>query len=384
MGILRSAGAAYRALLLTIPMNLSSNDHGRLLAASEVMLRPFAHDSPLKYLVAVAEHLIPLLGGFASICGTRDPEGVVGIDSAQWSDEVIAEFARWKLRDPGTERVVRLGSDVAIMRKIAGVDWDEFDRDPMVNEWYRPNGVRDVAAYILQWPEDDALATIELHASEFGTPRFGEEGEFLLTLLQPPLRAGMRLLYTAGRLRDTVARDMDVLGVPLCVCARDGNIHHLSSGVRGLLAADPESATVLRRIREVAREVDGGHRRSARAAFPSKAVHQIVTTRTRRYRLSAALATHGMQFGRTDVLLTVTELNREAQADGDLASQYALSPRERQVAMLLGRGLSTQDIAATLDVSVHTVKRHTERVFAKLGVRTRAAVAALIGTLGLS
>ena len=51
-----------------------------------------------------------------------------------------------------------------------------------------------------------------------------------------------------------------------------------------------------------------------------------------------------------------------------------LTPREHQVAVELSYGSSNRDIAQRLGLSVHTVRHHTERVLAKLRVRSRAAV----------
>jgi len=55
-----------------------------------------------------------------------------------------------------------------------------------------------------------------------------------------------------------------------------------------------------------------------------------------------------------------------------------LSGRERAVASLIAHGESNKCIAVQLNISEHTVRRHTEHLFTKLGVRTRAAVAALM------
>jgi DNA-binding NarL/FixJ family response regulator len=52
-----------------------------------------------------------------------------------------------------------------------------------------------------------------------------------------------------------------------------------------------------------------------------------------------------------------------------------LSPREREVAMLIGRGLSNRQIADDLSISIATVERHTANIFNKLGVHSRVQVA---------
>ena len=60
-------------------------------------------------------------------------------------------------------------------------------------------------------------------------------------------------------------------------------------------------------------------------------------------------------------------------------SQYGLSEREIEVLKLLGQGLSNQEIADRLFVSLNTIKTHLSNIYNKLGVtrRTQALQKAL-------
>ncbi|MFB9313444.1 response regulator [Nocardioides plantarum] len=61
----------------------------------------------------------------------------------------------------------------------------------------------------------------------------------------------------------------------------------------------------------------------------------------------------------------------------------ALTEREYDVAMAVGRGLSNAEVAAELHLSVPTVKTHVSRVFDKLGVTNRVQVAICVHDAGL-
>jgi DNA-binding NarL/FixJ family response regulator len=52
----------------------------------------------------------------------------------------------------------------------------------------------------------------------------------------------------------------------------------------------------------------------------------------------------------------------------------SLTPREYQVALLAGRGLSNKEVACELGLSNGTVKLHIHKILEKLGVRNRYAL----------
>jgi ATP/maltotriose-dependent transcriptional regulator MalT len=66
----------------------------------------------------------------------------------------------------------------------------------------------------------------------------------------------------------------------------------------------------------------------------------------------------------------VCELTSESPGRG------ALSARELEVLGLVAQGNTSREIAAALTISQHTVRRHLENTFAKLGVKSRAAAIA--------
>jgi DNA-binding NarL/FixJ family response regulator len=90
------------------------------------------------------------------------------------------------------------------------------------------------------------------------------------------------------------------------------------------------------------------------------------TTQARDVLNAIHLASRGMH------VLPTTRSSRDPRSDEhSMAGPELLTPREADVLDLLQRGRSNAEIAASLHVSVETVRTHARHIYRKLGVRTR-------------
>ncbi len=77
------------------------------------------------------------------------------------------------------------------------------------------------------------------------------------------------------------------------------------------------------------------------------------------------------------VVLLIERASRQDVVCSALAT-YPLTPREAEVATLVLRGYSNRRVADSLVLTEYTVEDHLKRIFAKLGVRSRSALASKI------
>jgi DNA-binding NarL/FixJ family response regulator len=74
-----------------------------------------------------------------------------------------------------------------------------------------------------------------------------------------------------------------------------------------------------------------------------------------------------------DISLAIQGLFAAENGDEEVVAigETKLSKRQKQLIVMLDRGLSNRDIAAELDISEHTVKVHFWRLFRRLDVKSR-------------
>jgi non-specific serine/threonine protein kinase len=75
------------------------------------------------------------------------------------------------------------------------------------------------------------------------------------------------------------------------------------------------------------------------------------------------------------VKLAVTDADELPGTPGRARPAGLLTGRERQIATLVGEGMSNRDIAQHLGISKRTVDAHLEHIFGKLGISSRVQLA---------
>lgn len=81
------------------------------------------------------------------------------------------------------------------------------------------------------------------------------------------------------------------------------------------------------------------------------------------------------------ITLMITQIRNTASPE-DKSSLLldGLSKREQEVALMLGKGATHQQVADALDITVRTVKAHATSIYQKLDVKDRLALSLLLHT----
>jgi DNA-binding CsgD family transcriptional regulator len=196
-------------------------------------------------------------------------------------------------------------------------------------------------------------------------------------VIQPPYQstfmAARRIsprIHAIPAPKTSILRFVDAIDAPLALTNREGRLTAMNAPARDFFVG--RTGARLRESIEGAVRVAMGDRRRNSVGSPNPARQFEIGHE--RYHVTMVMA--GTDVAGQDLGAMITIRREEIASppqvsEHSLVRRFHLTPQEARVAILLADQRSNRDIAASLGVSVHTARHHTERVLAKLEIHSR-------------
>ena len=185
------------------------------------------------------------------------------------------------------------------------------------------------------------------------------------------LPAHAEVMLAADELDDARRAADELTGI--AALGKRALLEAISARVQGeveLAAGDPSAAlTDLRQAARLWQELDAPYEAARVRVLVGLACRSLGDEDSASLELSAAREVF-------ERLSAAPDLERLDRLEGGSSDAHGLSTREVEVLRLVAAGKTNREIAATLVVSEHTVARHLQNIFAKLGVTSRTAATA--------
>lgn len=209
------------------------------------------------------------------------------------------------------------------------------------------------------------------HERRQGGERFDASHVRMMQLVRPALEAGVRAAERTLANRASFIASLET--------RRDGALVFDSRGK--LLYQSPSFGSIVPLATDATTVHDAGRQMAAgllseeeRLRFDPDTARQAVAVGPDIVLLTAVIMAPGV-FDVGPVALVTVHTNEASVADsGALRDRFDLTPRQAEVARLLARRLTNDEIAQRLQVSPNTARHHTEAVMGKMEVSDRREV----------
>lgn len=351
--------------------SLSRSLATQVAECAELLLSPFGLESPTAWRAEVVRRLRPIVRADMATFQLPIPGGGL-FTSEGITDSMYAQYKyflrTFHTRYPAFQRMRTRG--VVSRRQIWWGYEREFRESALYNDLFAPHKIHD--ALVLSEPDaqDSDFSSIFFNSER--EKGFGRREISLLLLLRPAFRSGVATIRRLGGDHERLHQTIDLLPIGVALYTTSGMLLHRNRVLSTMLHGETDP-----------RGLDGAVERAARAAGTPRKLPALTAPRpglplAAGYHVHASLCP-GRLFGADGSLVMVTvERGGSQAARSELFDQCRLTPREREVALLLADGHSNAELARRLTISVHTAERHVEHVLSKLGLRSRAQIAALV------
>lgn len=355
-------------------LRFSSTDLTRLTAAVDTCVRPFDFPALAEWRSSLLDRVMDLLEcpiGHFDLRGLGLEQEVL---ARGYEPGVFETYSRdWIHADPTYALLQRLDMTTYTRRhrhRVAGPYWTaKYRRSPVFNEFYAPNRLIDGAGILFK--QEGVGVHVHAETCGLGGDLMDERGRQLLLILEPAVRASVRVIQGATGGHWRVQALLDATVMPFALLDGRSRWVHRTPALREILRALPSEAAagLLELIEGLAQRLLQG----AVTALPSVPPEPTIFG-VHGFQVSGVLLGPDGPFARPYALIRLEPVASSTAAAGR-ARRAGLTAREAEVAMLLARGLSDKAIAARLQISWATARRHTENILRKLKIGSRGAVA---------
>jgi DNA-binding CsgD family transcriptional regulator len=336
---------------------------------------------PREWRGEVARSLKHLLGADSAACLLWQNGGFES-QADELEPEIIREYLDYFAPvDSGMQRRDVLG--LALWSRQLLWDPGVLARSEYYNEFALPRSIHDtigVSVDLDELPAHLRIVLVYRHGS-LG-PDACEERLTRLDPLFPALRTGLGLQLGFQGWLGRTAMLLDKIGERLLLFSLGGRELYRSASMRRTLDEDPCRDRLQECLRQAARAVAGvtqpGRPAPSGEIRAPAGARQQVEGGSGHFGVRACLVGPGIVGPDTMVLVTMDPVGPLLPPPDLLHGRYALTPREIQVADLLVQRMTNSEIAATLGISAHTARHHTESVLLKTHVNSRRALRHLL------
>ena len=357
------------------PIGFTEREQDALRAAFAVLLSPLDSIDAQTWRGEVGRTLCDLLGADRSSFQLEMP-GIPLLYSEDYPQSTLDAYVDYyKDIDIGRQRRDALGAEVWNRWLLHGRDLRSFWESEIHHDFLVPNRILDSMGLTVKVRGASMPATLFFHRDKPGTAEFGERGVALLSMLLPAFKAGVRDIVRYWQQRESLTSHLDELTTGIRIYDLDGSVVHQNPAFTAALAADDMRERLEKAIADilVALVELSSERGNTGAALAGDRVTQEIHTNTASYQVRGSFLGRELLGAERRIAISLERLPPDTPlSDRALRERFGLTPRELEIARRLAHGQSTKDVAHTCGISIHTTRRHSEKIFAKLGVRNKS------------
>ena len=327
-------------------------------------------------LDTVADELCPAIGADGLFLAATDPETLLGLGAGLVQgipDTVCAPFWEYEFEVPDYNKFTDLATGP---QPVADLHAATGGRPQRSARWRELKRLMDADAELRAAFTANGRAWGVMHASRSGgSGGFGADAVALVEGLAPLIARGLRRALISQPACGPLNR-----GPGIATFDPDGRLLSATAeavawfdelvSIRPL--PDPSGITVPGEVLIAAQEARA---RAGDPDGPARATRTRARTGSGAWLLihASCLRCPAGTLGPTAVVIEPAKASEVAPL---IVEAYGLTPREVDVTSALARGLSTNEIAASLHLSRYTVQDHLKAVYEKVGVSTRGELVA--------